>query len=87
MSIDSSTVVLRIKLNEALNGKKCNLYLNENEKDGKIFNCYYDINLKKDTDVVFTEIGTDEQNSINQCTFTVEMDSLPLKKTYIIVKK
>lgn len=85
--IDSSTEVLRIELHEALNGKKCNLYLNENEKDRKIFNCYYDINLKKDIDVVFTEIGTDEQNSINQCTFTVEMDSLPLKKTYIIVKE
>ena len=87
ITIDSSTVVLRIKLNEALNGKKCNLYLNENEKDGKIFNCYYDINLKEDTDVVFTVIGTDEQNPINQCTFTVEMDSLPLKKTYIIEKQ
>lgn len=87
ITIDSSTEVLRIELNEALNGKKCNLYLNENEKDRKIFNCYYDINLNQDEDVVFTEIGTDEQNSINQCTFTVEMDSLPLKKTYKIVKK
>lgn len=87
ISIDLSTEVLRIELNEALNGKKCNLYLNENEKDGKIFNCYYDINLKEDTDVVFTVIGTDEQNPINQCTFTVEMDSLPLKKTYIIEKQ
>ena len=87
ITIDSSTEVLRIKLPEALNGKKCNLYLNENEKDRKIFNSYYDINLNQDEDVVFTEIGTDEQNSINQCTFTVEMDSLPLKKTYKIVKK
>ena len=87
ITIDSSTEVLRIKLPEALNGKKCNLYLNENEKDRKIFNSYYDINLNQDEDVVFTEIGTDEQNSINQCTFTVEMDSLPLRKTYKIVKK
>ena len=86
ITIDSSTEVLRIKLPEALNGKKCNLYLNENEKDRKIFNSYYDINLNQDEDVVFTEIGTDEQNSINQCTFTVEMDSLPLKKTYTLNK-
>ena len=59
ITIDSSTEVLRIKLPEALNGKKCNLYLNENEKDRKIFNSYYDINLNQDEDVVFTEIGTD----------------------------
>lgn len=83
--IDSSTEVLKIKLNEALYGKKWNLYLNDNVRN--FSNFYYDINLKEDTDVVFTEIGTDEQNPINQCTFTVEMDSLPLKKTYKIVKK
>ena len=34
--------------------------------------------LKNDEDVVFTET--------NQCTFTVEMDSLPLKKTYTLNK-
>lgn len=84
--IDLSTEVLRIELNEALNGKKCNLYLN-NDKVRSFYNCWYEINLKNDEDVVFTEIGTDEQNPINQCTFTVEMDSLPLKKTYKIVKK
>ena len=83
ITIDSSTEVLRIKLPEALNGKKCNLYLNENEKDRKIFNSYYDINLNQDEDVVFTEI---ENEKINQCTFTVEMDSLPLKKTYTLNK-
>lgn len=88
INIDSSTEVLRIELPEALNGKKCNLYLND--KVRFFYNCCYEINLKVDEDVVFTEIGTDEQNPINpinQCTFTVEMDSLPLKKTYIIVKK
>lgn len=74
--IDSSTEVLRIELHEALNGKKCNLYLNDKVS---FYNCCYDINLKEDTDVVFTET--------KQCTFTVEMDSLPLKKTYRIVKK
>ena len=78
ITIDSSTEVLRIKLNEALNGKKCNLYLN-NDKVRSFYNWYYDINLNQDEDVVFTET--------NQCTFTVEMDSLPLKKTYIIVKE
>ena len=88
INIDSSTEVLRIELHEALNGKKWNLYLNNNVRS--FYNCWYEINLKNDEDVVFTEIGTDEQNPINpinQCTFTVEMDSLPLKKTYIIVKK
>lgn len=85
ISIDSSTEVLRIELHEALNGKKWNLYLNNNVRS--FYNCWYEINLKEDTDVVFTEIGTDEQNPINQCTFTVEMDLLPLKKTYKIVKK
>lgn len=82
INIDSSTEVLRIELHEALNGRKCNLYLND--KVRSFYNCYYDINLNKDEDVVFTEI---EKEKINQCTFTVEMDSLPLKKTYIIVKK
>lgn len=88
ISIDSSTEVLRIELHEALKGKKWNLYLND--KVRHFSNCCYEINLKNDEDVVFTEIGTDEQspiNPINQCTFTVEMDSLPLKKTYIIVKE
>ncbi|MDD6968924.1 MAG: hypothetical protein SPH83_07705 [Treponema sp.] len=82
ITIDSSTEVLKIKLPEALNGKKWNLYLNDNVRI--FYNCYYDINLNQDEDVVFTEI---EKEKINQCTFTVEMDSLPLKKTYIIVKK
>ena len=78
ISIDLSTdEVLIIKLNEALNGRKCNLYLND--KVRHFSNCWYEINLKNDEDVVFTET--------NQCTFTVEMDSLPLKKTYKIVKK
>lgn len=87
ISIDLSTdEVLIIKLNEALKGKKCNLYLN-NDKVRSFYNCCCEINLKEDTDVVFTEIGTDEQNPINQCILTVEMDSLPLKKTYKIVKK
>ena len=83
ITIDSSTEVLRIELNEALNGKKCNLYLN-NDKVRSFYNCCCEINLKVDEDVVFTEI---ENEKINQCTFTVEMDSLPLKKTYIIVKE
>lgn len=83
--IDSSTEALRIELHEALNGRKCNLYLND--KVRSFYNCCDEINLKEDTDVVFTEIGTDEQNPINQCILTVEMDSLPLKKTYKIVKK
>ena len=78
ITIDSSTEVLRIELNEALNGKKCNLYLN-NDKVRSFYNCCCEINLKVDEDVVFTET--------NQCTFTVEMDSLPLKKTYKIVKE
>lgn len=85
INIDSSTEFLRIELPEALNGKKLNLYLNDNVRI--FYNWYYEINLKEDTDVVFTEIGTDEQNPINQCILTVEMDSLPLKKTYKIVKK
>ena len=80
--IDSSTEVLRIKLPEALNGKKCNLYLN-NDKVRSFYNCCCEINLKVDEDVVFTEI---ENEKINQCTFTVEMDSLPLKKTYTLNK-
>ena len=80
--IDSSTEVLRIELHEALNGRKCNLYLND--KVRSFYNCCCEINLKVDEDVVFTEI---ENEKINQCTFTVEMDSLPLKKTYKIVKK
>ena len=71
-----------MELHEALNGKKCNLYLND--KVRHFSNYWYEINLKEDTDVVFTEI---ENEKINQCTFTVEMDSLPLKKTYIIVKE
>lgn len=79
--IDSSTEFLRIKLPEALNGKKCNLYLND--KVRSFYNCCYEIKLKEDTDVVFTEI---ESEKINQCTLTVEMDSLPLKKTYKIKK-
>ena len=45
---------------------------------------YFKESVKVDEDVVFTEI---ENEKINQCTFTVEMDSLPLKKTYKIVKK
>lgn len=81
ITIDSSTEVLRIELPEALNGKKCNLYLNDNVRI--FYNCCCEINLKKDTDVVFTEI---ENEKINQCTFTVEMDSLPLKKTYTLNK-
>lgn len=81
INIDSSTELLRIELPEALNGKKCNLYLND--KFRFFYNCCCEINLKKDTDVVFTEI---ENEKINQCTFTVEMDSLPLKKTYTLNK-
>lgn len=82
ISIDSSTEVLRIELHEALKGKKWNLYLND--KVRSFYNWYYDINLNQDEDVVFTEIGKEK---INQCILTVEMDSLPLKKTYKIVKK
>ena len=41
------------------------------------------LNLKVDEDVVFTEI---ENEKINQCILTVEMDSLPLKKTYKLIK-
>ena len=81
ITIDSSTEVLRIELHEALNGKKCNLYLND--KVRFFYNCCCEINLKVDEDVVFTEI---ENEKINQCTFTVEMDSLPLKKTYTLNK-
>ena len=80
--IDSSTEVLRIELHEALNGKKWNLYLN-NDKVRRFYNCCCEINLKVDEDVVFTEI---ENEKINQCTFTVAMDSLPLKKTYTLNK-
>ena len=60
------------------------VYLYLNNKVRSFYNCCCEINLKVDEDVVFTEI---ENEKINQCTFTVEMDSLPLKKTYKIVKK
>ena len=63
-------------------GNTTKVYLN-NDKVRSFYNCCCEINLKVDEDVVFTEI---ENEKINQCTFTVEMDSLPLKKTYTLNK-